>query len=61
MLWKILIILLGLEAFGIIPSLPLSGAIQFFIFLNLAAILIRFSKWLLAALKEVDQMLKLSI
>jgi len=62
MLWKILIISASLEVFGMmISSALLSGFIHFFIFLALAGLLIQVSKWLLAANKEVEQLLKLSI
>ena len=61
MLWKILIILLALEAFAMIASFRMGGAIYIFIFLTLAAIFIRLSQWLLAALRDIDHLFKLSL
>ena len=61
MLWKVLIILLVLEAFAMIISFQMGGAIYVFIFLTLGAVFIRLSQWFLSALKDIDQLLKLSI
>lgn len=61
MLWRIFTILLVLEVIGMISSFPMETTIHIFTLLILAAILIRFSKWLFAANIELKQLLKLSI
>ena len=61
MLWKILSIILVLEALGMITSFTLGGAIHIFLFLILVAIFIRLSQWLLSALTDLDHLLKLSL
>lgn len=61
MLWKILTILLVLVTIAIIASFTFGGAIYIILILTLGAVFLRFSQWLQSVLKEIDQLLKLSI
>lgn len=61
MLWKLLIIVLVLEIFGMFFPLPIVDIIHFFLFFTLTAVFMCFSQWLLSALEDIDQLLKLSI